>query len=85
MSEKRSENNRRESLFQYLNDVLALAHKKITIPRGNSDKAKQGWARVLVSAVCAYGSLLKDADLDQLRMEIEQIKEKIECRQILLQ
>lgn len=40
-----------------------MAHKKIHVA-GNSDKAKQSWARVLVSAVSAYGGLLKDEELE---------------------
>jgi hypothetical protein len=37
-------------LFRVLDGVLSLSHKKIHAG-GNSDRAKQGWARVLVSAV----------------------------------
>lgn len=50
-------------LFRVLDGVLGVAHKKILVA-GTSDKAKQGWARVLVSAVSAYGSLLKDEELE---------------------
>jgi hypothetical protein len=31
---------------------------------GNSDRVKQGWAKVLVSAVSTYGGLLKDEELE---------------------
>jgi hypothetical protein len=58
----RSAKDRRNTLFNVLDGVLGMAHKKIHVA-GNSDKAKQGWARVLVSAVSTYGSLLKDEDL----------------------
>jgi len=59
----RSPKERRNTLFRVLDGVLSLSHKKIHSD-GNSDKAKQGWARVLVSAVSTYGSLLKDEELE---------------------
>jgi hypothetical protein len=59
----RSPKERRNTLFRVLDGVLSLSHKKIHA-EGNSDKAKQGWARVLVSAVSAYGGLLKDEELE---------------------
>ena len=59
----RSAKDRRNTLFRVLDGVLSLSHKKIH-GAGNSDKAKQGWARVLVSAVSTYGSLLKDEELE---------------------
>ncbi len=39
---------------------------------GNSDKAKQGWARVLVSAVSTYSGLLKDEELELRVIELEE-------------
>jgi hypothetical protein len=54
---------RRNTLFRVLDGVLSLSHKKIH-GVGNSDKAKQGWARVLVSAVSTYSCLLKDEELE---------------------
>jgi hypothetical protein len=55
----RSAKERRNTLFRVLDDVLSLSLRKIQA-EGNSDRAKQGWARVLVSTVSAYGGLLKD-------------------------
>jgi integrase len=57
-SSNRSAKERRNTLFRVLDGVLSLSHKKIHAG-GNSDRAKQGWARVLVSAVSTYGGLLK--------------------------
>jgi hypothetical protein len=59
----RSPKERRNTLFRVLDGVLSLSHKKIHA-EGNSDRAKQGWARVLVSAVSAYSGLLKDEELE---------------------
>ncbi len=58
-SSNRSAKKRRNTLFRVLDGVLSLSHRKIP-SEGNSGRAKQKWARVLVSAVSAYGGLLKD-------------------------
>ena len=67
----RSAKDRRDTLFRVLDGVLGMAHKKIHVA-GNSDKAKQGWARVLVSVVSAYGSLLKDEELELRVIALEE-------------
>ena len=50
---------------------MSTAHKKIHAG-GNSDRAKLGWARVLVSAVSAYGVLLKDEELELRVIALEE-------------
>jgi len=70
-SSNRSAKERRNTLFSYLDGVLGLAHKKIH-SGGNSDRAKQGWARVLVSAVSTYGGLLKDEELELRVIALEE-------------
>lgn len=67
----RSAKDRRNTLFRVLDGVLSLSHKKIHA-EGNSDKAKQGWARVLVSTVSAYGPLLKDEELELRVLTLEE-------------
>ena len=42
------------------------------IAGGNSDRAKQGWARVLVSAVSTYGGLLKNEELELRVIALEE-------------
>ena len=74
-SSNRSAKDRRNTLFRVLDSVLSLAHKKIH-SEGNSDKAKQGWARVLVSAVSTYGGLLKD---EELELRVIALEEKLKC------
>ncbi len=64
-------------MFRVLDGVLSLSHRKIHSD-GNSDKVKQGWARVLVSAVSTYGCLLKDEELELRVMALEeQLKNSI--------
>jgi hypothetical protein len=67
----RSAKERRNTLFRVLDGVLSLSHKKIHA-EGNSDRAKQGWARVLVSAVSTYGGLLKDEELELRVIALEE-------------
>jgi hypothetical protein len=67
----RSAKERRNTLFRLLDGVLSLSHKKIHT-KANSDKAKQGWARVLVSTVSTYGGLLKDEELELRVIELEE-------------
>ena len=67
----RSAKERRYTLFGVLDGVLSLSHRKIHAD-GNSDRAKQGWARVLVSTVSAYGGLLKDEELELRVIELEE-------------
>ena len=69
----RSAKERRNTLFRVLDSVLSLSHQKIHTG-GNSDRSKQGWARVLVSAVSAYNPLLKD---DELELRVLTLEEKL--------
>jgi hypothetical protein len=71
LSSNRSAKERRNTLFRVLDGVLSIAHKKIH-SGGNSDRAKQGWARVLVSAVSTYGGLLKDEELELRVIALEE-------------
>jgi len=68
---KRDVKKQRETLFRCLDAVLAISHRKIRALRG-SDRAKQGWARVLVSAISAYSGLLKDEELELRVIELEE-------------
>jgi hypothetical protein len=70
-SSNRSAKDRRNTLFRVLDGVLSLSHRKIHA-EGNSDRAKQGWARVLVSAVSTYGGLLKDEELELRVIALEE-------------
>jgi hypothetical protein len=80
-SSNRSAKERRNTLFRVLDGVLSLSHKKIH-NGGNSDRVKQGWARVLVSAVSTYGNLLKDEELElrhASKINIRQISGVLQC------
>ena len=65
----------RKVLFQALNGVLGLAHKKIH-SGGNSDSQKRAWCRVLIQGVSAYGHLLHDVELEGLEVRVKLLEER---------
>jgi hypothetical protein len=71
---------RRNSLFAYLGHAIRLSHEKMS-SRGNSDTAKQSWGRLMVSAISVYGSLIKDAELEDIeeRLSVLENQNQIEC------
>ena len=66
----------RKVLFQALNGVLGLAHKKIHFSNGNSDAAKRAWCRILIQGVATYGTLLHDAELEALSARVKLLEER---------
>jgi len=66
----------RKVLFQALNGILGLAHKKIHYSNGNSDAAKRAWCRVLIQGVSAYGHLLHDVELESLEERVKLLEER---------
>jgi hypothetical protein len=73
---------RRNSLFAYLGHAIRLSHEKMS-SRGNSDSQKQAWGRLMVAAIGTYGSLIKDAELEDIEARLvllEESKEQEELR-----
>jgi hypothetical protein len=73
---------RRNSLFAYLGHAIRLSHEKMS-SKGNSDSAKQAWGRLMVAAIGTYGSLVKDAELEDIEERLvllEESKEKEELK-----
>jgi hypothetical protein len=68
---------RRNSLFAYLGHAIRLSHEKMS-SRGNSDSAKQGWGRLMVSAIATYGCLIKDAELEGIEERLSLLEEEKE-------
>jgi len=64
LSEKLSVEDRRESLFRYLDLVLKRAEKKIKLKRNKAEATNQAWARIIIQAVNAYGRLLETEELE---------------------
>ena len=68
---------RRNSLFAYLGHAIRLSHEKMS-SKGNSDSAKQGWGRLMVAAIGTYGSLIKDAELEDIEERLSKIEQQKE-------
>jgi hypothetical protein len=66
---------RRNSLFAYLGHCIRLSHEKMS-SKGNSDGAKQSWGRLMVSAIAAYGDLIRDAELDSIEERLERVEQQ---------
>jgi hypothetical protein len=72
----------RKKLFSTLDEVLKTSKEKFDKQKAsNSDRQK--WARIIISAVAAYGDLLKDVELEGLderlsRLERQQEKQFLE-------
>lgn len=69
----------RKSLFGHLSHVILLADEKID-SKGNSDRAKQGWCRVLISAVAAGGALIKDSEIQELSERLDRLEVEMKCK-----
>lgn len=70
----------RKRLFSVLDGIISFADEK-RILKGNSDRTKQNWSRIAVSAIQAYGSLLRDSDLEQLNTRLEALEQKQELEE----
>lgn len=76
-----SEKNSRKRLFTVLNNIITFADEKRLL-KGNSDQIKQQWSRIAVSAISAYGSLLKDVDLESIMERLETLEKQQETENI---
>jgi len=64
-------------LFQYLDECLALSHKKLHTKKKDDDQCLK-WGRLLVQAIQAYGKLMETEELEQRVAKLEeQIKEGV--------
>ena len=64
----------REQLFQHLTSVLSLAQKKYDLKKGQSDRRKLAWGRLIIQAVSAYGRLL---DTEEMEERVTKLEEKL--------
>jgi hypothetical protein len=76
-----SEKNGRKRLFDVLNSILSFAEQKRLL-HGNSDRVKQAWSRIAISAIATYGSILRDSELDDIssRLDILEAEKTIQER-----
>jgi hypothetical protein len=67
----------REELLQMASDLIEYLHGRACGPRFRpypTDKDRAMFQRILVSAISAYGSILKDEELDNLKRRIEALE-----------
>ena len=68
-----NEKDRREPLFQHLDNVLKVAQKKFkTEKRENSERIR--WGSLIIKAVHEYGYLLKS---EEIEIRISELEEKL--------
>jgi hypothetical protein len=70
-----NQKDRRTSLFQHLNHIIELSHGKVD-SKGNSDRQKQAWGRLLVAAIACYGNLLNDTEMEDIEERLAKLEEK---------
>jgi hypothetical protein len=68
--------NRKEqqsTLYGFLDEVLKVSQTKFRMEKaGNSDR--QRWARIIISAVQAYGNLLEIAKLEEIEERLKMVE-----------
>ena len=73
----------RNSLLKANAELIENLQKRINVklfrPQ-EGDSIKLGYIRVLIQALQAQNSILKDTELDELKREIEELKELMKCQ-----
>lgn len=67
----------RTRLFIVLDGIIGFSEEKRLL-KGNSDRVKQQWSRIAVSAISAYGALLHDYELEDIEMRLTTLESKRE-------
>jgi len=73
----------RNSLLKANAELIENLQKRINVKRfrpQEGDSIKLGYIRVLIQALQAQNSILKDTELDELKREIEELKELMKCQ-----
>jgi hypothetical protein len=74
-----AQKERRNNLFAYLGHAIRLSNEKMS-SNGNSDRAKQAWGRLMVSAIGTYGSLIKDVELEGIEERLAKLEQSSEMK-----
>jgi hypothetical protein len=72
----------REFLLKANAELIENLQKRINVKRfrpQEGDSIKLGYIRALIQALQAQNAILKDAELDDLKKEIEELKDLIKC------
>ena len=71
-----TEKNDNSKLKGYLDGVLSVSETKFNYAQ-KADSNRIRWGNLIVKCVKAYGELIKNEELEDLRLEIDQIKEEL--------
>ena len=80
--EKPSVFSSREFLLKANAELIENLQKRINVKRfrpQEGDSIKLGYIRALIQALQAQNAILKDAELDDLKKEIEELKDQVKC------
>jgi hypothetical protein len=73
----------RESLLKTNAELIENLQKRINVKRfrpQEGDNIKLGYIRALIQASQVHNAILKDAELDDLKKEIEELKDLMKCK-----
>ncbi len=73
----------RESLLKVNSELIENLQKRINVKRfrlQEGDSIKLGYIRVLIQALKVQNEILKDTEIDEIKTEIEELKEVLKCR-----
>ena len=73
----------RESLLKANSELIENLQKRINVKRfrpQEGDPIKLGYIRALIQALTCQNAILKDSELDELKAEIEELKEVMNCQ-----
>ena len=73
----------RESLLKVNAELIENLRSRVNQRRFKpqpGDATRLGYYRVLISGIQVYNMVLKDTELDDLKKEIEELKELMKCR-----
>ena len=66
----------RGKLFSYLDNVIAVSQTKFKMEKAPNDD-RQAWGRIIVSAVQAYGKILSEEDLEEVKERLEVLEKAV--------
>lgn len=73
----------RKSLLKANAELIENLQKRINVKRfrpQEGDSIKLGYIRALIQALQVQNAILKDAELDEIKTEIEELKEALKCQ-----
>lgn len=62
----------RTQLFKYLDEGLALSHKKLHTKRKDEEICLK-WGRLMVNMISVYGKLMETEELEQRVLKLEEL------------